>query len=92
MNTSKDTVSGHAVADQTLSLQQLKWLVHRYETVVGVFAHSLSDEFLPSDKAIEDWTDNLSLLREAAFPIANHLSKNPSLGSKYKQFLSLIHI
>ena len=56
-------------------LSRLKWLVHRYELVVEVFAHSLTDEFFPTHDAVEDWTNNISLLREAAFPIGDLLKK-----------------
>jgi hypothetical protein len=63
----------------TEELGRLKWLVSRYEIVVGVFAHSLTDEFLPSEEALKDWTNSLSLLREASFPISDFLHKNAGI-------------
>ncbi|WP_417381893.1 hypothetical protein [Gimesia sp.] len=65
-----------ADVDASQELARLKWLVERYEVVVGVFAHSLTDEFLPSEEALKDWVNNLSLLREASFPISDYLHKN----------------
>ncbi|MCA9063602.1 MAG: hypothetical protein KDA96_11100 [Planctomycetaceae bacterium] len=77
MNAQEDmTHPSVAGSGDQLELARLKWLVSRYDVVVGVFAHSLTDEFLPCEEALRDWTNNLSLLREASFPIRDFLHKH----------------
>ncbi|MBX3418092.1 MAG: hypothetical protein KF851_10855 [Pirellulaceae bacterium] len=59
-----------AYENPTFTSGHLAWLIERFTHVVQVFSTGLSEEFWPDNNTLEDWADNLAMLREALFPIA----------------------